>query len=279
VKLLHVVDSIDVSKEIYKLLKIKLSVLISYVYLKGKTTQFTGDNRDLIDLLYLDSGTYTAQKSKIDLTVDEYLNFLDYSGHLFDQYFNFDDQFENPDHNEENQLYLVEQLPASAKRPIPVLHDEKNPIDELESYIDMGYDDIAIGSNVRARSKVLDTANTKYPKKRLHVFGSHALKMLETFKPYTADSATYIRQASTNMIYFWDWQTKKTRYVYVGGKDRNMSSNMVHFNVLYQQNAGFKTLMGKLGYDHKILFNSWMARWIVNLYFFTEFESYVNSLP
>ena len=278
-KLLHVVDSIDVSKEIYKLLKIKLSVLISYVYLKGKTTQFTGDNRDLIDLLYLDSGTYTAQKSKIDLTVDEYLNFLDYSGRLFDQYFNFDDQFENPDHNEENQLYLVEQLPASAKRPIPVLHDEKNPIDELESYIDMGYLDIAIGSNVRARSKVLDTANTKHPNLRIHVFGSHALKMLETFKPYTADSATYIRQASTNMIYFWDWINKKTHYVYIGGKDRNMSGSMIHYNVLYQQNAGFKALMNKLGFNHRTLFDSWMSRWIVNLYFFTEFEKYVNSLP
>ena len=44
-------------------------------------------------------------------------------GHLFDAVFNFDDKFDDPEHNWGNQVSLEKGLAGTGITPIPVCHD------------------------------------------------------------------------------------------------------------------------------------------------------------
>ena len=110
--------------------------------------RLTEEYRSMINELYLDSGAFSVAGGRSKITVTEYSKYLKLFGDRFDQYFNLDDQFDNPDHNQHNQQYLEENLPEGTKKPIPVVHDNNDPFAEFSYYVDLGHNYIAIGSTI-----------------------------------------------------------------------------------------------------------------------------------
>jgi len=203
-KIFHAVDGTRIVKYFHDKMQMRLFVLISYFILRGNTLTLTETIRPMIRELYLDSGAFSANKGLSKITVDEFAEFRHRYWHLFDQDFNFDDKFNDPEHNFQNQLSIEEKAPG-IRRPLPVLHDANNPFDELKMYIDMGYDYIALGSgNKKNGNRVLDKITSDYPDLKVHVFGRLELDMLEKYRPYSADGAHYAKAQYTGRILYWD---------------------------------------------------------------------------
>ncbi len=256
----------------------QLDVLISYPYLGGQASKLTKHYRDKIGSLYLDSGAYSVSRGKCKITLSEYCNYLKRYGNFFDGIFNLDDDFENPDHNLENQIYLEKGL--SDKRLIPVIHDTENPFDEFKMYADAGYDYIAIGSNKRIKDEVFEKIKQDYPLVKIHMFGNLNREILSKHKPYSADATTWAVQAGYGYIYYWDNDEedveKKENVIYVGEKEKK-GNGIIHFNTFDKDGRLSSYLWEKFKYSYSDLLTSNEAKFIVNLYFFKELENYINS--
>ena len=276
-KIFHAIDDPDIVEKFYKKFMIKPYILISYVYLNGHFTKLTKTYRNMIELLYLDSGAFTANKQNLNLRYP-YLQYIKYNWHFFDQHFNYDDQFDNHEHNLYNQMYLEDNL-KKRRRPIPVLHDIDNPFEELKMYVDLGYTYIAIGSgNKKVGNKVLEKINSDYSNIKVHMFGRLELKMLKTFKPYSADASTYTMESSRGHIFYWDKEENKKCEVYVGGKEKSVDEKIIHFKPFKKINEGFRKLMeDTFGYKQFDLLADYTKKQIVNIHFFKQFEDYVND--
>ena len=271
-KIFNVVTDADIIPLFYNATKIKLNVMVSYPYCKGNTYKLAVEYRDMIDNLYLDSGAFSAQKGKITITVSEYRRFIRRYGNRFDAVFTLDDNFSNPDHNFNHQVYLEESMPEGSKRPIPVIHDEKNPIEEFETYVEQGHDYIAIGSSKSLSDEIFEQIKEKFPNIKIHMFGNLNRKMLFTHKPYSADASTWVNQAGMGSIYYWD-PIDDTDHLINLGERRNKDD----FSS-FQHKAELESFLSeKFGYDKSRLLADLSARWIVNLYFFKQLEDILNA--
>jgi len=271
-KIFNVVTDADIISVFYNATKIKPNVMISYPYCKGNIYKLVVEYRDMIDNLYLDSGAFSIQKGKVSITVSEYRRFIRRYGHQFDAVFTLDDDFSNPDHNFNYQAYMEESMPKGAKRPIPVIHDEKKPIEEFETYVEQGHDYIAIGSNKKLSDKVYEEIKEKFPDVKLHMFGNLNRKMLFTHRPYSADASTWVNQAGMGSIYYWDAIDNTDYLINLGGR-----VNKDDFSTFKHKAELESFLSEKFGYDQSRLLADTSARWIVNLYFFKQLEDILNA--
>ena len=277
-KIFNAIDDANTVKAFYDKTNIKINVLISYHYLEGKAYDLTAKYRDMIGLLYLDSGAFSAKKKSLKINVSEYRRYTRRYSHKFDAIFNLDDDFNNPEHNFNNQAYLEEDLPAGAKRPAPVIHDPEDPYGEFEVYAEQGHEMIAIGSNKRIQDDIFDKMKENYPNIRLHMFGNLNRDILIKHRPFSADAASWAHQAGFGVVYYWDIEENKEQRLYIGERDKT-PKGIVHINQ-YPKKADFKNMLEqKFGYDYQALLTDYNAKRNVNLYFFTQLEEYINSLP
>jgi hypothetical protein len=271
-KIFNVITDPKIIPIFYEKTQIKLNVMISYPYCDGVVYDLAVKNRHMIDALYLDSGAFTAQKSKVRFTLSEYRRYIRRYGHLFDAVFTLDDDFSNPDHNFNQQVYLEESLPEDALRPIPVIHDVNNPFEEFESYVEQGHDYIAIGSNKKVPDKVHERIKTEFPDVKIHMFGNLNRKMLFTHKPYSADASTWVNQAGKGSVYYWDPIDKTDCLINLGGRETKDDFSG------FKHKAELESFWNqKFGYDRSRLVSDTKARWMVNLYFFKQLEDILNG--
>ena len=271
-KIFNVITNASIIPLFYEKTQIKLNVMVSYPYCNGNIHKLAVDHRHMIDKLYLDSGAFTAQKGRVTITVSEYRRYIRRYGNLFDQVFTLDDNFYNPDHNFNHQAYLEESIPDGAKRPIPVIHDEKKPFEEFEVYAEQGHDYIAIGSNKKLSDDVYERIKTKFPDIKIHLFGNLNRKILFAHKPYSADASTWVNQAGMGSIYYWDAIDKKDYLINLGGREKNDGYSS------FRHKAELDSFLNeKFGYDHSRLLADTSTRWIVNLYFFKQLEDILNA--
>lgn len=255
----------------------KMNALISYMYLKGNGYKLAKKYRDMINLLYLDSGAFSVYMGKAKITVSEYRRFLRRYGNLFDEVFTLDDDFRSPDHNFNNQAFLEEGLPDGAKRPIPVIHDEDDPFSEFEVYAELGHDFIAIGSNKKISDNVFRKIKDTYPDIKIHMFGNLNRKMLIDHKPYSADSAAWAHQAAKGCIYYFDPNENKDHLIYLGDREKD-DDKLTLFSEFELKDELESFLANQFDYEHNDLLTNYNARWVVNLYFFKQLEDYINSI-
>ena len=211
---------------------VKLNYLISYAYLGGQAYKITTEYRHMINNLYLDSGAFSKVKGKRGhkISVSEYQRYLKMFGDEFDAFFNLDDEFNDPDHNQLHQKYLEDGLSANSKKPVPVVHDETDLFGEFEMYVDMGHDFIAFGSgNKKLLDEVLGKVREQYPSVRVHVFGDLSRRMLFKHRPHSADSETWAKSAGTGDIHYWDEEEKKEHRLWVGGRDGDPRPGSISF--------------------------------------------------
>jgi len=257
---------------------IPLNILIAFNYMKGQSFNLTDLYRDRIKLLYLDSGAYSVSTGKSNIDVQGYRDYLKKYGHKFDACFNLDDDFNMPDHNLQNQLYLESGLAGSTSFPVPVIHDNINPFGEFEMYARLGHNFIAVGSAGSRSSKdqLLTQAKEKYPHVRIHLFGDLDRYLLEKHRPYSADSASWAHKAGKGGgIYYWRSTENKQYHFNVGGRDPVKGGQHIKLSPFWEEIRAF--LYDTFRYEYRDLFK-YQVRWILNFYFFNQLESYLNSL-
>jgi hypothetical protein len=262
----------------YEKTGIKLNALIAYNNIKGHSWNLTDLYHDLINLRFLDSGAYSASTGNSKIDVFGYGNYLNRFGHKYDGCFNLDDRFDDPTHNLQNQLYLESSLIGKPTRPIPVIHDKKDPFGEFEMYVGLGHRFIAIGSSASKASKdqLLEQAREKHPDVRIHLFGDLDRYLLEKHRPFSADSSSWAHKAGVGGgIYYWRPSEKKQYHYNIGGRDSIKGSQHIKLSPFWEEIRAF--LYDTFRYEYNDLFK-YQVRWILNFYFFKQYEDYVNGL-
>jgi len=238
-KIFNAVDNVDIIKKFYEKTQIKLNYMVSYFYLKGQVLDLREWKDKMIKELYLDSGAFSGFKSGSKISLYQYMLYLKLYSSLFDEYFNLDDKFDNIEHNYHNQTYLENELDIG-KKPIPVIHEkdikskkgeiQQKTIDEIERYVKLGHDYIAIGSpGKNLTPETYDKITETWPNLKIHMFGNLSPEMLETFKPYSADSAFFLHHSTFGSIYFMDSDNEKHN-IYCGGRDKDLPEDTKHLN-------------------------------------------------
>lgn len=271
----------EIVEAFYNTAHVKLNVLISYFYLrqgKGKFKELEeSKNKNMINSLYLDSGAYTAYEQGNDIDIDDYLAYLKRTATAWDEYFNLDSDFDNPEYNLSNQKYLEERLSFDLKKPLPVIHDKYNPFDEFKMYVeDYGHTYIGIGSDKDTKGELLDKVKEDYPNIKIHMFGDLNEKRLMKYNPYSADAATFRKCAGQYKILYWDDINKKGYTICIEDRE-NLSENGIAFNKFWLKQELKDFLWDKFKYEKKDLLVFEEKRKIVNLYYYTQLEERINQ--
>lgn len=256
---------------------IKPNILIAYNYIKGSSFKLTDTYRDMINLLYLDSGAYSVYTGRANIDVQGYFHYLNAYRHKFDVCFNLDDRFDDPSHNLFNQFYLEKGLLKTV--PVPVVHDSVDPFGEFEMYAGLGHSYIAIGSGGSAavKDRLLTQAKEKCPDVKIHLFGDLDKSLLEKHRPYSADSASWAHQAGKGGgIYYWRPSDNKSYRYNVGGRDSVKGSQHIKESPFWEEIRAF--LYDTFRYEYNDLLKYVEPKWILNLYYYRQYENYVNSL-
>lgn len=284
-KILNSIGNAEIVRLVYEKTGAKLNYMISYHYLKGQVHKLTKEYRHMFDLLYLDSGAYSVFKGISKISVSEFSLYINRYGDLFDEVFNLDEDFSDPELNLRNQLYLVKNVPPGRKKPIPVVHDPDDPFGELKAYAELGYDYIAIGSTMKSKDNLFKQIKAEYPDLRIHLFGDLNRKTLVTHKPYSADSSSFAQAAARGTILYWHQIEQKEYQLDLGERDKKADGKPEKEGGKVFQLKNFKYrkefeefLFQTFQYKSRDLIVSADAKWVVNCYFMKQLENYVNSL-
>lgn len=276
-KIFHAVNNANIVRDFFNRTGLKLNILIAYNNIKGQARKLTMDYREMINLLYLDSGAFSVFMNKEDINVHEYLLYLQEYGDLFDAFFTLDDKFDDSTHNLFQQINLERGLKGHKKLPIPVVHDETDPVKEFEMYAELGHDYIALGS-MGEKKKIgpghVEAIMKKYPRIKVHLFGTLNRAILTKYRPYSADAASWADHAKIGCIYYWDPDEKKEYSLYMGGRERTREDH-IHFMKFEKRDKAEDFLKKILNYKYEDFRHS-DPRYIANLYFFTQLESHLN---
>lgn len=281
------IDNADVVKHFYEVTgrRIKLNVLISYVYLAGNALKVTKTYRDMIDNLCLDSGAFSVFTKKADISVTEYLAYISRYGDLFTTVFTLDDKFDDPEHNLRNQNFLENGLLGKTWKPVPCIHDAGDPMGEIQTYIDQGHDYIALGSlGIRQKigAKVLDEIKVKFPNVNFHLFGSLNREILFKYRPYSADASSWASEAGNSSIYYWDEIDQKEYSIDLETrikKDKKSSGKDIFYSDFHHKEQLGDFLIKTFNYTYEDLLNTTLPRQMVNLYYLRQLQDIINNTP
>jgi hypothetical protein len=266
----------DIVPYYYNITGQKMRVLISYFYIKGQMYKLAIEYKDIIEELYLDCGAFSAKKGNILLTESEHRKYIHMFGQHVDYVFTLDNDFENPDHNFNNVVFLEKGLPENFNRPIPVIHDLEDPLGEIEIYVDQGYDYIAVGSNKKLDDDTLYEIKDKHPDLKLHMFGNLNRKMLYKHKPYSADSATWAHNAGYGSINYWHPGDETEYNIYLGEME-NTDDKRFYFNTFKHKRDLEEHLHNEFKFEYEDLLKNTYNKWVVNLHYYRQLEELVNA--
>lgn len=143
----------------------------------------------------LDSGAYSAFSRGLEISPEEYADFLHQYKEYFVGYFNLD-AIGDFDGSWDNQEYLESQ----GLSPIPVLHYGE-PMEVLRLMTKL-YDFIGIGGMVPIPNALLDkwlerlffdiNGELRYPQTRFHGLGLTSVDLIKKFPFYSVDSTTWL---------------------------------------------------------------------------------------
>jgi len=175
--------------------------LTSYFYIKDEPEPL--ERLRYIPHLFLDSGAFSAHKSKGKIVLMDYMEFVKKHEKHLDLYANLD-VIGDAQKTLDNQFEMEKQ----GLKPLPTFHYGEN-WDYLKDYINMGYKYIAfgglVGKNQRARLLFLKQAFSMIPKNvKVHGFGMTSPRLLKLFPWHSADSINWLMGAIRGVIYQYD---------------------------------------------------------------------------
>jgi hypothetical protein len=263
----------------------KLNVLKSYAMLDSDFSSFCKTHRDKIDMLALDSGAWSYNNAQASIphlsTITPYRDYLQSFGHYFDLYFNLDRVFDDDvdELNYQNQL----QLENAGLHPIPVVHDPMG--DEIDFYIDHGYETIALGSKQNGNRKVLSHAFEKFSRAdtNVHLFGNMKFSSLTDFPVWSCDTTAWAQRGKWGLLYYWNENNPgldKTDKIYL---EEQLSA--AHKHKHYYSSYEFRSELDQyLNEELKISPTDFYGidgefyKRIANLHFYVKLEERINEI-
>lgn len=279
-KIIQAIVNADTVPMFFDKTGIKLDIMISYAYQRGNISKLVKTYRSMIKSLYLDSGAYSVFFGGTPIDVNEYGTFLKKFGHHFDYTFSLDDSLDDWEHNLDNLTLLESMLKEKSWRPIPVVHDPVDPFREFQIYEQMGHEYIALGSMGKKKKiplRVLGQIRETYPEIKVHMFGNVNIEMLKKHRPYSADSAGWAHQGGYGGIYYWIPSENKSATLSVGSVNTPASKKISIKKSKYRDEIEV-FLREMFGYTFDSIISDPKQRWVVNLYYYTQVEAYLNSL-
>jgi hypothetical protein len=261
------------------------NLLLSYARRSSDTGKFIFDYRHLSGSLILDSGTYSLNNAPHQfankITLSAYKAYLQSAGRLFDFYFNFDQDFSRNgfEVNLANQL----ELERAGLKPVPVVHDCYS--DEIQYYIDRGYELVSIGSaelrdaDVYELMRIVDKLYSKGIK--VHFLGCTDYQKLAYVPIYSADSATWNQAASRGHLLYWNplmpGIDKKDKICFVYDLPRKYMIN--HIDSHPHQREVEAYLNQELGYSISDLKGSAgsLKRSVANIHYYVQLEKRIAA--
>ncbi len=275
-KILQAISDANIIPKFFEKTGKKLNALLSYPFIKGNAYEMTKKYREMIDLLYFDSGAYSIYKGTAHHNLWDYIKYISRYGNLFDEVFNFDDDFDDPVHNREQFNILSDKV--LDKKIIPVIHDNENPLEEIGIYVEnFGCDYIAIGSTQKLGDNFFTQVKEKYHDLRLHMFGNLNRKMLADHNPFSADVATYAHMSTFDMIYYWDDIDQKQCQIKVGRRKEKSESKTTYFKTFPHRTNLEAYLKANLDFRYEDLLKSEDNLRIVNLLYLVQLEETLNA--
>ena len=261
------------------------NLLISYARLSKDTGKLLFDHRHLSGSLILDSGTYSLNYAPEQfagkITFSSYKNYLQSIGSYFDFYFNFDQDFSRNgfDVNLSNQLQLEE----AGLHPVPVAHDCYS--NEIQYYIDRGYELVSIGSAELRDADVYELrriVNKLYSKGiKVHFLGCTDYQKLAYVPIYSADSATWNQAASRGHLLYWNPLKpaidKKDKICFVYDLPNKYMINHIDGHPHQQEVEAY--LNQELGYSIDELKGSVgsLKRLVANIHYYVQLEKLIAA--
>ena len=261
------------------------NLLISYARLSKDTGKLLFDYRHLNGSLILDSGTYSLNYAPEQfagkITFSGYKTYLQSIGSYFDFYFNFDQDFSRNgfDVNLSNQLQLEE----AGLHPVPVAHDCYS--NEIQYYIDRGYELVSIGSaelrdaDVYELRRIVDKLYSKGIK--VHFLGCTDYQKLAYVPIYSADSATWNQAASRGHLLYWNPLKpaidKKDKICFVYDLPNKYMINHIDGHPHQQEVEAY--LNQELGYSIDELKGSAgsLKRLVANIHYYVQLEKLIAA--
>ncbi len=263
----------------------KLNVLRSFGMLDGEVFDICTKHRELIGGLILDSGTWTLNNASPEttkhITLENYAGYLKRFGSQFDFYFNFDSNFTNDgfEENYANQLILEKR----GLKPVPVVHDINGS--EIPTYIDRGYERVALGStqikSVRTMAKVMEQFEGTGIK--VHLFGNTKFELLANFPIDSCDSAMWAKEGGYGQLRFWNPKKEgenKTDQIYTEDYLREeISKEKLFSSYPFREDlkAFLYTTFGITHYDLLGRDGAYHKR-LVNTYYFVQLEEIITRI-
>jgi hypothetical protein len=157
--------------------------------------------------------------------------------------------------------------------------------DEIEYYIDKGYETIALGSKQNGNRKVLAHAFEKFSKAnvKVHLFGNMKFESLIEFPVWSCDTTAWAQRGKWGFLYYWNEHNpgeNKTDRIYM---DEFYSSSDKHKH--YYSNYVFRQELDQYLFDElKITTSDFYGndraffKRIANLHFYVKLEERVNKV-
>lgn len=197
--------------------------------------------------LFLDSGAFSAYTQKVEIDVQEYIDFIKTHQDVIEVYANLDfihltDKKLSAVKTWENQMAME----AAGLKPIPVFHygeDEK----WLQRYLKKGYEYIALGGMVKTTNLLvwLDRIWHQYlvdekgfPKVKVHGFGQTSLRLMLRYPWYSVDSTSWVVTGRLGSIFVPRYRDGKWIYdedswkISVSNKSPNKKEAGQHIDTL-----------------------------------------------
>jgi len=263
----------------------KLNVLRSFALPSSEILPFLVTHRDKSDSIILDSGAYTLNYAKADVSkmvnLSGYSRYLESFGHYYNFYFCLDSDF-NEDGFETNQSYQ-KKLEQAGHKPVPVIHNIYDS--EIEFYIDAGYTRIALGSSQINSLDDLYHAMAKFvgTKVKVHLFGSTTFNYLSKFPIHSADSASWANTGKYGSINYWNPEkegSNKVDHIYVDDYLKPNNKNKVTLSN-YEYRQDLKVFLGQeLGvtFDDLLGYDGAYYKQLVNTHFYVQLEEIVTRI-
>ncbi len=263
----------------------KMNLLVSYgsEALESFLDTQHCDAKNLFNCIFLDSGTWALNNSGPEssklrlLNIDAYILLLERFSHLFDHYANFDEDFSAGDIT--TNLINLKHLETAGFSPLPVVHDIEG--DEIDIFIDRGYNYIGLGSSQVGTRKSLEKALRRFDGTdiKVHLFGCTKFKFIADYPIYSCDSSGWAGAASFGFVNYWNEEKPgpdKKDKIYLCNRLGVTGKNDIWSHP--QREKFWKFLREELTIDFLKLLSDQQLQYIANIHFVTQMEKAVNEV-
>ena len=262
----------------------KLNVLRSYGMRDKEDHAYRTTHRNRCSSICRDGGTYTLYNSihppTRPITLEGYIQeMLEYKDD-YDWYANYDKCFVGDcfELNIANQV----RMEREGLHPVPVIHDIFG--EEVDYYIEEGYEMIAVGSPQLTNEKTLEYLMRRFEntRVRIHLFATTKWDYLTQFPIYSSDTSTWARMSGYGHIYWWNPHKTgeyKGETVYLQEFMHKAKRHPNSFRTHPLRTEIEKYLDETLGVTYENILGSEGAyyKYLVNVHYFVELERRINE--